>query len=184
MCVTDCTGDALEAALAAALDEVVLPALATPSPARQAEVHLHQSLPHPRDAPSAAVLHLTVVDGLLLLCSCCRARTRTLHLVRQAMLALGWLTRGLAMRGHVRTEECLQQIVSLVRQPAGEARATTVFSDLAEKQSLQDNQAPLSARAFKQAADRRFAPKESNLNSCYHIPVADGGCTVECSVPR
>jgi len=67
MCVTDCTGDALEAALAAALDEVVLPALATPSPARQAEVHLHQSLSHPRDAPSATVLHLTVADGLLLL---------------------------------------------------------------------------------------------------------------------
>lgn len=67
MCVTDCTGDALEAALAAALDEVVLPALATPSPARQAEVHLHQSLSHPRDAPSAAVLHLTVADGLFLM---------------------------------------------------------------------------------------------------------------------
>ena len=35
------------------------------------------------------------------------------------MLALGWLTRGLAMRSHMRAVDCLQQVVLLVQHKAG-----------------------------------------------------------------
>lgn len=39
----------------------------------------------------------------------------------QAVSLLGWLTRGLAMRGQARASECLQQIVAIASRPAGEA---------------------------------------------------------------
>ena len=49
------------------------------------------------------------------------------RLLLQAVMALGWLARGLAMRGHARAEECLQQLASLLLQPEGDALLVAVL---------------------------------------------------------
>ena len=44
------------------------------------------------------------------LLSSVRAAVSAEETCHNGLVALGWLTRGLAMRGHERTQECLQKV--------------------------------------------------------------------------
>ena len=60
-------------------------------------MHCHQGGPIGEECVSALVSSVSRAVGAE-------------HTRRSALIALGWLTRGLAMRGHQRTQDCLQMV--------------------------------------------------------------------------